>query len=81
MDFTVAFEGDHAGATAATQAWAERVQTFGGIGRITRVALRGTDGTHLHRFSEEIEEQVASLDDETKERIDELTDPNRRDDV
>jgi hypothetical protein len=35
----------------------------------------------LQKFGEEIEELVANLDDETKARIDEVMDPNRRDDV
>jgi hypothetical protein len=81
VDFTVVFDGDYDGATAAAEAWIERVETFGAIDRITRAALRGTDGTNLQKFGEEIEEQVANLDDETKARIDELMDPNRGDDV
>jgi hypothetical protein len=81
VDFTVAFEGDHAGATAAAEAWRERVETFGGIDRITRAALRGTDGTNLQWLDEEILELAANLDDDTKARIDEVMDPNRRDDV
>jgi len=42
VDFTFAFEGDHDGATAAAEAWIERVETFGGIdaSRGRRPALR-----------------------------------------
>ena len=50
VDFTVVFEGDYTGATAAAEAWIERVETFGGIERVTRAALRGTDGTNLQGF-------------------------------
>ena len=69
------------GATTAAQAWIDRVETFGGIDRISRASLRGTDATNLHSYGEEIEELAADLDDETKARIDERMDPKRRDDV
>jgi hypothetical protein len=81
VDFSVAFEGDHEGAVGAVQSWAERVETFGGIAQISRVSLRGTDGTDEHAFSDEIEAGVASLDEETLARIDKLMDPERGGDV
>ena len=77
IDFTFAFEGDHDGAIAAAEAWIENVEASGFIDRITRAALRGTDGTNLQRFDEEILGRAANLDDETKARLDELMDPNR----
>jgi hypothetical protein len=45
------------------------------------VSLRGTDGTNLHKFDEEIETLAANLDADTKAVIDELMDPKRGDDV
>lgn len=80
VDFSVVFEGNYDGATAAVQSWAERVGTFGGIAQITRVSLRGTDGTNEHAFSDEIVATAESLDEETRARIDELMDPSRGDD-
>jgi hypothetical protein len=75
--FSVAFEGDHDAAVAATDAWVQRVQTFGGIAGIGHTSLRGTDGTNEHRFSEEITALAESLDEDTKAEIDKLMDPNR----
>ena len=79
VTFRVVFGGDYDGATAAAERWVERVETFGGIARISHVSLRGTDGTNQQWFDEEIEAGVATLDAETKARIDELMDPSRDD--
>jgi hypothetical protein len=79
VDFTVVFDGNTEGAAAAAQAWIERVETFKGLERITHAALRGTDGTYLHRFGEEIEERAANLDDETRAQIEQLMDPASED--
>jgi hypothetical protein len=74
VDFTVAFDGDTDGAVAAAESWIQRVEPFGGIEKIRRAALRGTDGTNLQMFDEEIQQMAASLDDETKAQIDQLMD-------
>jgi hypothetical protein len=64
------------GAVAAAESWIQRVEPFGGIEKIRRAALRGTDGTNLQMFDEEIQQMAASLDDETKAQIDQLMDPD-----
>jgi hypothetical protein len=48
---------------------------------ITRTALRGLMAPTSKSLEREIEERAANLDDDTSARIDEVMDPNRRDDV
>lgn len=75
--FYVAFKGDQAGAMSASQAWVERLETFGGIETIGHASLRGTDGTNHHVFDEDIMRTVETMDPELLAKIDELMDPDR----
>jgi hypothetical protein len=79
--FSVAFEGDHEAAVAATGRWIERVERFGGIASIDHASPRGADGTNMHHFSEEIEALADSVDEETRAEFAGLIDPKRDADV
>jgi hypothetical protein len=77
VTLTVVCEGDRDDAIAVFDGWLSRVSAFGGISEIGRMSVRGTDGTNLVRFSEEVEQAAQGLDDETAAMIDRLMDPDR----
>ena len=72
--FRVAFKGDHDRAVIAAWAWVARIQTFGEIESVSRLSLRGTDGTFHNWFDQETQEAVASMSPATVARIDEQMD-------
>lgn len=80
MTFSVAFQSDHDSAIAVVDLCVKRVDTFNGVRNIGHASLRGTDGTNLHHYDESIVAMAESLDEDTRNRIDEIMDPSRRED-
>jgi hypothetical protein len=68
--FRLYFKGDSEGATKAWERWAARVETMGGVARISHASLRGTEGTNLHYYDEAIEQAAARLSERELALID-----------
>ena len=77
VTLTVVCEGDRDNVLAAFERWLSEVSSFRGISEIGRTSIRGTDGTNLVQYSEEVMQAAQNLDPETAAKIDELMDPDR----